>query len=396
MDTSSRFSSGDLLQPPDCDRIEADAEEALAETVKFVLRTAAYERTDRLWPAESLVYDTNPLSVAYGACGPALFLSSPDTPTALPRRAMQWILDRPLSTDEYPPGLFLGLAGIACTMLRLGAVEHAVGAMDLALQSPLLFEEPGLLLGVAGWGLAALDLFDATRDAIWLNWAVRGGDHLLRCAQPDHGKSYWIRSTDGQTHFGFGHGASGIALFLLRLQQASGRQVYGEAAARAMEFDLSNGTDSEYGCAWRRFQGDNLVMPYLLHGSAGVGSVALRFYEATGESRYLKEAERIAHGQFIKFTVTPGLLEGLAGIGEFLLDSYRVTGHVEYRNRALDLTDSLLWFRIRTDDGSAWPGRWLNNMSNDYAAGAAGIGLFLARLLRPGPGPRPFLDPLSA
>ena len=47
---------------------------AVGRTVDFVLATADPDRTDRLWPADARVYDTNPLNLVYGAAGIALFL----------------------------------------------------------------------------------------------------------------------------------------------------------------------------------------------------------------------------------------------------------------------------------------------------------------------------------
>ena len=390
MELQARTShDGKLLDPSARARIIEEVAQTLTLTAEFMLRTADYTRNDRLWPGESTVFDTNPLSVAHGACGPALFLANPDTPAEIPDRAMSWILGQPLSVEDYPPGLYLGLAGIARALLHLGAEERATAAMHMACRSPLLFDEPGMLFGVAGWGRTALYMFNTTGDPVWLDWAVRGGDHLLRTARHENRTCHWIRNEDNRTHFGFGHGASGIALFLMELHAATGIASYRDVAAQAIDFDLSHGIDGDLGRSWPRFEGDTVVMPYMVHGNAGIGSVAIRCYAATREPRYLMAAQTIADDSYIKYAANPGLFEGLAGIGEFMLDMHTVTGEMVYWERALDIAESIMWFCIRTPDGAAWPGRWLNNISNDYAAGGAGIGLFLARLL--GSGERLFL-----
>ncbi|MFI2041411.1 lanthionine synthetase C family protein [Streptomyces bottropensis] len=377
---------GDLAR----ERIKEEARQTLGSTTEFMLNTADYSRTERLWPAEPAVFDTNPLSVAHGACGPALYLNSPATPGELPDRAVRWILDSPVSTDSYPPGLYLGLAGMACTLFRLGLPERGIEVMRLACRSPLLFDEPGFLLGAAGWGQAALHFYRGTGNDLWLQWAVRAGEYLLRTARHDGDTCYWIRNDDGRVHYGFGHGASGIAMFLCGLQASTGTEAFGSAASKAVAFDLKHQSDSGLCCAWQRFEGDTLEMPYLVHGSAGIGSALLRCHAATGEAHYLTTAYRIAQGSFVKFAAAPGLFEGLTGIAEFMLDMHRFTGEGQYLDQALDMAESVGWFAIRTDEGVAWPGKWLDNISNDYAAGAAGIGLFFARLLNPGE--RLFLD----
>jgi hypothetical protein len=76
------------------------------------------------------------------------------------------------------------------------------------------------------------------------------------------------------------------------------------------------------------------------------------------------------------------LFEGLTGIGEFMLDMYKFTGDQDYYHKALDIADTVLCFKIEKLEGVAYPGRWLMRISNDYATGAAGIGLFFTRLLQ--------------
>src|SRR5215216_4460702 len=139
------------------------------ETAAYLLATADFARSDRLWPADALVFATNPLSVAYGACGSALFLHSADRLTER-RDVLDWMLARPLSTDTYPPGLYIGLAGIAYAFAELGLSREAEDVLQLAYQSPLLYEEPGMFLGAAGWGLASVDFHHRTGRRLYLEW----------------------------------------------------------------------------------------------------------------------------------------------------------------------------------------------------------------------------------
>jgi lantibiotic modifying enzyme len=209
--------------------------------------------------------------------------------------------------------------------------------MAMLYRSPLLYEEPGVLLGIASV-----------------------------------------------------YGASGIALFLMNLHLLTGRPEFRACAVGGLEFDLANGVENGLGWQWGRFQGDTTLYPYWIHGSAGVGSTVIRFARALGIERYEEVARGIAEGVMIKYAFLPSLFEGLAGIGEFMLDMFRFTGDEAYRNHAFDMAESILWFKLDRPQGATFPGRWLTRVSNDYATGAAGIGLFFERLLRPGP--RLFVD----
>lgn len=77
-----------------------------------------------------------------------------------------------------------------------------------------------------------------------------------------------------------------------------------------------------------------------------------------GIERYETLARKIAEDTFIKYSFTPSLFEGLTGIGEFMLDMFHFTGDQAYRHKALDIADTVLWFKIDKPEGVAYPGRW--------------------------------------
>ncbi|MER5411754.1 lanthionine synthetase C family protein [Streptomyces virginiae] len=373
---------------------DAEVRRTLGGIADTLLRTYDGRRTDRLWPADYTVFTTNPLSVAYGACGPALLLrtvtSAQGPAVGLPAEVASWMLGQPLGTDTYPPGLYVGLAGIAWAFHDLGWEDRAEAAMAMLYASPLLYDEPGMFLGVAGWGLASLRFHARTGKQLYLDRAVQAGEDLLRTAQQEGDTCYWRSAHDASVHYGYGHGASGIALFLLHLHLLTGDARFRSYAVRALEFDLAHASESGLGMQWQRVQDDPVLYPYWIHGGAGVGSVLIRFHDLLGIERYGDLARRVADDTFVKYTYSPGLFEGLAGIGEFMLDMYSVTGEREYRDRARDIAETVLWFRVENEDGIAFPGRWLNRIAHDYATGSAGIGMFLSRLVSPGE--RPFVD----
>ena len=361
----------------------------------YLIRTADYGRTDRLWPAHFLVFATNPLNLAYGACGPVMFLRSSGRVRELPADVIAWMLKQPISVETYPPGLYVGLAGIAMTFQEIGLQEKAETVMATLYQSPLCYQEPSMFLGAAGWGLASLYFFSHTGKEVYLDRAVEAGEYLLGTAEHEDQVCYWRCNLDERIHYGFGYGSSGIALFLMYLHVVTGRDDFGACAIRGLEFDLANKVESKMGWQWKRFEHDTVLYPYWIHGSAGIGNILIRFYHLLGIGRYETLARRVAEDTFVKYASIPSLFEGLAGIGELMLDMLYFTKDETYRRNAFDIADTILWFKIEKPEGVAYPCRWLMRISNDYATGGAGIGLFFSRLLRPSR--RPFVDlPLDA
>src|ERR1700722_3277622 len=206
----------------DQDRRRLDVEQALAGTISHVLQTAQTGESDRVWNADSQLDKTNPLSVAYGACGTMLFLRDANGPAGVPEDIINWLVDRLARGDELAPGLYVGVAGIAYTLLETGRVDEAVALMASVPRSSLAVSDPGMLYGVAGWGHASLHFWRRTGDARWLDQASRAGEHLLRVSQRDS-RHLWWDTPDAFLHYGFGRGASGISLFLAQLYNTTGQ-----------------------------------------------------------------------------------------------------------------------------------------------------------------------------
>jgi lantibiotic modifying enzyme len=363
---------------------ELEGDLALLRTVvtsaaEYVLSTTRVDRVDRLWPADYSVFVTNPLSIAYGACGTALFLQR--ALGTIPTDVRRWLLERRLGTDTYPPGLFTGLAGIAHVFAELNELEAGAAALQLANRSPLRDAEPNLFQGTAGIGLVNLDFYRRTGDPAYLDVAAACGESLLRSSEIRGPFRSWPGTSSGHTAVGFAFGASGIASLLLRLAEATGSPQYRDAAIAAVEFDLSQAKPSYGdGLRWAAHTAEPGTRPYWLNGTAGVGTALVQLYRGTGETRYLTLAYQAARGASAIFTVSPEQFEGMSGIGEFLLDVYHATGDRTLLEAAYRTASSVLCYRIDRPGGTAFPGRQLARISTDFGTGAAGVGLFLYRL----------------
>jgi serine/threonine protein kinase len=360
---------------------------------EYLLRIADYERKDRLFPAYAVVFDTNPLSLAYGACGVAHAIRAMGH--EVPERVVDWILQPTSDRDTYPPGLYMGLAGVAWTALDLGRRETARRILALSHDHPLAQKSFDLFHGVAGSGLANLKFFLELKDELYLTQAIAAGELLIQSRHEGEKGSCW--TSEDQIPLGLAHGPGGISLFLLYLYLACGREEFLAAGIRALDYDLNSGIATrDGGLSWRRHDDEaSIIYPYWRYGSAGIGMVLIRYYSLLGDERYRAPMEKIFLDLNRKYAVYPGLFIGLAGVGEALLDFHRFTGETRFQEAAYRIATGLSLFRIEREEGIAFPGDGLTKICCDLATGSAGVGRFLHRLVHGGPTPM-VLDELLA
>lgn len=373
----------------DRQRIASLLRPLVRDMARFVLSTADPERSDRLFPGDFRVYGTNPLSVASGASGPLLFLH--ETGTDLPEPIEDWVLRQPFREDTYPPGLVWGLSGIACVLEQIGLGDKAAEALRLASESELRFAAPDFWYGAAGWGWAQLWFYRLKGDRQSLDNALAAGRFLRDSAEAAPVGRRWRNPLDGNIHYGLAYGASGIALFLAQLYRESGEEEFRQLALEALAFERSAAIDQDSIVKWfNHDKAEGICEPYFEHGSAGIAAAFLRCADLLGEPSLLAFAEEAAQYAFCKWTVLPSLFSGVSGIGELMIDLFLKTGDERYLNRAHTIAETIQIYALPKPEGTAFPGRMLIRLSTDLATGSAGIGLFLHRLLDPGP--RHFLD----
>src|SRR5262249_39339648 len=144
-------------------------------------------------------------------------------------------------------------------------------AIGLAFQSPLLFEGPDVFYGMAGIGLTSLYFFKRTGEKRFLEKARELGDSIIARASSDENGCYWT-NVDGINYFGYCHGGSGIALFLLYLYLATHDDRYLPYATGGLDYEIAHARVDENHATWDRAKADTLEVPYWRFGGAGVGS----------------------------------------------------------------------------------------------------------------------------
>jgi serine/threonine protein kinase len=357
-----------------------------AEAASYIAGTADLSREDRLFPADPWVFETNPLSVAYGAAG-ALYALDRSTGTP-PRELLDWFLGYEVTHERYPPGLYVGQAGIAWVLCELGYEEKAKSILRLARSHELLWESHDVLYGASGYGLACLKLWQLGLGEEFLEDAVRVGAHLKSSARIDAQGAHWPGS-DGSVRQGYGCGGSGVALFLLYLHCAVGDDDLLELGRSALDFELLHGYRVD-----GRLAGfptvledgappvDDVPRCYWDAGSAGVATTLVRYLALTDDPTLEAHLTEVAADLSHKYTVFPLLFHGLAGMGNALLDIWEYGGEERHLSEAWQVAEGILLFRLERPEGVGFPGEQAVRESADFATGAAGVSLFLDRLIK--------------
>ncbi|MEV6484774.1 class III lanthionine synthetase LanKC [Streptomyces sp. NPDC051576] len=368
-------------------RIEA----TLDGVVRFLHGTADLQREDRLFPADPLVFETNPLSVAHGAYGCLYALHT--VGGEVPDTFLTWALRKPSGHESLPPGLYYGSAGVAWVLSAMGHREVAARVLRDAEGHRLLYAEPGVLTGAAGHGMACLRLWRDTGRTEFLDRAREIGEHFARSARHEGGRAHWTGSGK-HVAVGYGEGASGVAMFLLALHAATGDVHVLELGRAGLEFDLAcgeytpNGRLSFPAVARTDDRPSPVLRQYWDEGTAGILTTLLRYHHVTGDGSLRKRVDELLPDVRRKYTTFPQLFHGISGIGNTLLDAYEFLGDPELLGDAQRAGEAVLCSAVQRPEGVVFPGEQSVRECCDLASGSAGVALFLDRLRRARPAAR--------
>lgn len=364
---------------------EECGDDFIRRTLDFMLGVASFDRTDRLFPSDAYLFRTNPLSLAWGACGVAYVIN--EIRGKVPQEVSDWILRTPVDYQRYAPGLYVGLSGIAWALSDMGFKQRALEMICATHNHPMLYESPDIFYGVSGWGMAQLKFFLETGDELFLSKAIEGGQFLLDTQQEDESGSWWPVKDD--IFFGLAHGASGVSLFLFYLYLVTRNEKFLDVGTRGIDFVLSKAMDTkDGGYTWKMVENWPTQTPYWRYGGAGIGMTLLRYGTLFGQDRYKPMLDKIALDCDRKYTIFPTRFFGLAGLGEFFLDmaDFGVEESTAVECAWKNAAGALL-FKVEREQGIAFPGEQLMRLSCDFGTGSAGIALFLHRLLNRGKPP---------
>jgi serine/threonine protein kinase len=345
----------------------------------FLDQSMDLSRSDRLWPACAEIFITNPVSLQYGAVGPAWFQLQ--ARGEVQSSVLDWI-ERQAASKLIPPGLYSGLGGVALLQLQAGRLDSALEKWDRIARSELTFAFPSLYFGAAGWGLVNLHFWQATKEARYLEAAISAGQRLLdEATESDKGLSW---SSAGKVYLGLGDGQSGIALFLTYLGAACSEQRFIHAAAKALEFDIAHAKRVAGRICWQTRADAKLHDPNLPHarfGSSGIGAACIRYFAQTGDNRFKDIALDCAYSVRLRLTNKLWQEAGASGWGEFLLDMEQFLGDGRFGSIAYYQAEGIMPHVLSLEGGNAFAGTDLYRVCSEFGTGSAGIGIFINRLL---------------
>ncbi|GGH51259.1 class III lanthionine synthetase LanKC [Microbacterium album] len=328
--------------------------------------SADFSRADRAWPGDPAQFPDNAAGLAHGAAGVLHALDACDL--GVDPIGVMWLnaaIDEQLA-DDAPArlGLYDGLAGLAWWARQRGDDCRADALLTrIRAAEP---EELGddLYAGLPGVGL--LYLSELARDARLLGPARRIARILRRRRDA-------AASGDKRGRAGLMWGATGTALFALRLFEVTRDAEHLHLAIDALDADLARCRTAPDGSL--QLDDGRRLLPYLAEGSAGIGLVAARLLCHLPDSdRYREVVAGVTAAASTDFTMEPGLFRGRAGLIHVLVAFDRLG---VASPRALDALDehvrALRLHALRHGVGIAFPGSHLLRLSFDLATGSAGV-----------------------
>ncbi|MFF4403412.1 class III lanthionine synthetase LanKC [Streptomyces sp. NPDC001404] len=345
---------------------------------------ATPDRADRLFPGTPngrTLIGGYPLG--YGAAGVlyALHRAGADVPE--PYTA--WLAAAATRDRRPRPGLYDGLHGAAFTLDLLGRREAALDVLDRCLaldERAFTFDLAG---GRAGIALTLLHFAAATGDTALHDAALRMAADLAEAVEEGP-----LPGRPGRpAPYGLLHGATGIALFFLRLYEECGERRFLDLADRALRLDLGRLRTLPDGHV-ALFDG-SAHLPYLHGGSTGLAFVLRDLLRHRPDGQRAELLARIRRTCDAVYVRNAGLLRGRSGSVAVLA----ALDEPADRPALLRQIRLLSWHAQSYRGHLAFPGFRALRLSADLATGSAGVLLALSSAFeRTGP-VLPFLDPRS-
>jgi len=341
---------------------------------------ATTSRSDRLFPCDALVFDTNPASLAYGASGVVLSLLGSNQ--AKCGAYLDWLCR--CDEKQLPPGLFMGRAGVALVLARAGRLDEATSLLP---RSALwdCEDECGLGYGYAGVGMICLLLAHLADASCYLEWACEIAARMERLSRCSAQGRHWL--SHDKTPIGLGHGASGIAIYFLYLAQVTGDNHWLTVGQEALAYDLEYAVETHGGgMMWPRSgERRDTLYPYWEFGTAGIAAAVSRYFYVTEDSDYRALLNRMVIELGRPDVLMPNLFRGAAGMAYALLDCHHFAKLGFCRDSAALCLRRAMLYGTWTHDYLLIPGRQLERFSCDLATGSAGVALALDRFHHPEP-----------
>lgn len=358
----------------------AAARDSAAEAI---LLSATPARRERLFPGDVQQFVVDGVCLAYGAAGVLHALDAVGV-GRFPEHE-QWLLDAVADRPPRRAGLYDGLAGVTWLLQRLGHHQAATTQLGRLLDALAQVHDISLFGGIAGIGIALLDLSARRAEPQLAERATVLGSRLAAMLSTRPVDASQVRS-------GLMRGWSGPAMLFLALHQRTGQECWLDHAEQAVGHDLARCISGPDG-SLQVDDGGRRRLPYLGVGSAGIAMTLAQLGAVRPGAPAVATLPDLLRACEAELVIQPGLLAGRAGL-IIALTTVRSTlpesldpGRIE---RALDRhLDRLDWHAVRYRGQLAFPGDQLLRLSMDLATGSAGVLLAVSAAMdqRGGHGP---------
>lgn len=234
-----------------------------------------------------------------------------------------------------------------------------------------------------------------TADSKYLTVAEQASEWIKSTKLSDSSGSYWPAQPD-TTRSGdisLYHGSPGVIVFYLDLYQTTKDQNAKAEAVSGADWLLNKANNYEKGgLYWSNiiYQDGLYPDPGLYTGTAGVGAIMLRMYNAFGESKYLEAAKEagkylvssaVNTSNGVKWTTSNDIISGASGTGMFLLELYQTTNDKIYLDTAVKVGKFLIEQALKEEKGWQWKA-FANStiIYPNFSHGTAGMSFYLAQL----------------
>lgn len=361
--------------------------ELVKKIVSYTEANMSLDRQDRLFPSDPEIFESNPVSIGFGAMGIALTIKQV-TGNFNNQAALDWMETQTLAPQTNATiGLFDGFAGIAWGWLELGNTTLATRVVDYLLEIDLPTSSYSVYNGLSGVGLTFLKFWKTLGHHKYLQAAIDIGQTLLAAKEEDDAGTYWV--SQARKSSSYGHGIAGIAMFLLYLYKATGDKTYLTTGEKGLNWVIDNGYyNDEDGLTWVARDTTPSYTPYWSWGSSGIGKVFLRYWEVTHNDKYADLIDSIHIDCNRKYTIFSGYFFGCSGITDFYMDLRKHQRWADIADKAINrLFSGTMLFALEREEGIAFPGESASRISCDYGTGSAGVAWMMHRYINDTPAP---------
>lgn len=331
-----------------------------------------------------------------GTSGIALFLSALYTESEDPviLKTINGTIAQIRATMHKIPnqGFYSGKPGVAATLIKLGRELNRVDwfddGIDLLSSIPSTISSPDeidLISGAAGTIPVLIDAYRITKNESLLHKAIQLGNELLKNGIQNHNTMSWQTVPGKQNLTGFSHGASGIALALLKLYQETDNPHFLKASQGGFNYERSTFDARQQN--WPDFRADigaaDLCGLAWCHGAPGIALSRIEALRIRPDDSIVTEMEialKTTASNVESMVTNPkntnfSLCHGIAGNADILLSSDKEA----YRNIAE--AAGACGIISYHNQNRPWPtGLNSNHATPGLMMGAAGTGYFYLRL----------------